>query len=379
MIVVRTVLISGAGIAGTTLAWQLAAIGIEVTVVEKSAGQRSSGNPVDVRGDALDIVAAMGGEERLRDAATRVTTLVAVNRAGRPFASIPASAAAGGVASVEVPRSELVHILSDAAAPRVRLVMDESVAALHQRAEGVDVEFESGAAATFDLVVGSDGQHSRVRSLAFGPERRFASRLGMFVATVESPGEQLDPHVVTMLNVPGRSFTLHPSSGRPGGAFIFHSELALDPDRREWDRAIVADAYAGLGWRVPEFVERFTTADEVYFDTVTRIALESWSVGRVVLLGDAASSVSLFGDGSSLAIVGARTLAQAIAGHPSDVAAALAEYEARHRELVMPKQRGVRPMSNFLVPRTAAGLATRNAGLRAISAGASLRDALRRR
>ncbi|NNC13537.1 NAD(P)-binding protein [Planctomonas sp. JC2975] len=368
-------LISGAGIAGAALAWQLAGRGVDVTVVEKSAGQRSSGNPVDVRGEALGLVDAMGGGDRLRAAATRVRWLVAVDRRGRRIAKLPASTAARGVESIEVPRAELVKILAEAASQRVRIVMDESISGIRPHADRVSVEFESGASDEFELVIGADGQHSRVRALAFGPERSFARRLGMFVATVESPEERLDPEEVTMLNVPGRSFTLHPSSGRPGAAFIFHSPAALEADRREWDRSVVADAYSGLAWRVPEFVERFMTAPDVYFDAVTKISLDSWSQGRVALLGDAASSVSLFGDGSTLALLGARTLADAIAEHPLDPAAAFARYEARHRALVMPKQRAVRSVSTLLVPRTALGLGVRNLALRGIQAFAALRPA----
>ena len=375
------VLICGAGIAGTALAWHLSRQGAEVTVVEKSTGQRSSGNPVDVRGEALQIVDAMGGGDRLRAAATRVRRLAAVDARGRLIARIPASAAAGGVDSIEVPRSSLVDVLLERMPPEVRIVMDESVAALQQHGDPalggsggtVDIEFDSGATGTFDAVVGADGQHSRVRSLVFGPERQFARRLGMFVATVETLDQHLDPEQVTMLNVPGRSFTLHPSSGRPGGAFIFHSDAARDADRREWDRSVVADAYADLGWRVPEFVDRFMAAQDVYFDAVTRIAIDTWSVGRVVLLGDAASSVSLFGDGSSSAVIGARRLAEAVAEHPAHLAAAFAAYEARHRPLVMSKQRAVGSVARLLVPRTAVGLASRNLLLRGVSAGTTLR------
>ena len=41
--------------------------------------------------------------------------------------------------------------------------------------------------------------------------------------------------------------------------------------------------------------------------------MSSWSRGRVTLLGDAASCVSLFGDGSSSAMEGAATLAASLA------------------------------------------------------------------
>ncbi len=360
----RRALISGAGIAGSTLAWQLAGRGWDVTVVEKATGQRSSGNPVDVRDDALRIVEGMGVGDRIRAAATSVQRLVLVDRDGRRVAAVPASAVGGSKQSVEVPRAELAGVLLDAAATRADVRFDDAIAAIEQSATGVTVEFESGGTGDYDLVVGSDGQHSRVRALEFGAEERFAHRLGMFVGTVSAPGAEVDPADMVMLGVPGRSFSLHPSNGIPIGAFIFHSDREYDHRDAAQPAQIVTHAYAGLGWRVPEFVERFIAADDVYFDAVTQIRLDSWSTGRVGLLGDAASSVSLFGDGSSLAIVGARTLADAVAAHPDDPATAFSEYERRHRMLVAPKQRGVRTAAGQVVPRTALGLGTRNLVLR---------------
>jgi 2-polyprenyl-6-methoxyphenol hydroxylase-like FAD-dependent oxidoreductase len=372
---IRTALISGAGIAGGVLAWELAERGLEVTVVEKATGQRSSGNPVDVYDAALLVAERMGVADELRPAATSVRRLVAVNRAGKRVASLPASVINAGKNGVEVPRAELAGILVRAAATRANIVFDESIAELHDGPGGVDVTFESGRSQRYDLVIGADGQHSRVRSLAFGPERLFAHRIGMFVATVAAPGAEVDPAAMTMLSAPGRSFSLHPSTGIPIGAFIFHSRLAERFDSRTADaaRSIVADAYSGLGWRVPEFVERFLAAPDVYFDAITQIRLDAWHRGRIALLGDAASSVSLFGDGSSTAIVGANTLADAVSAHPDDPAAAFADYERRHRLVVGPKQNGVVATSRQLVPRTAFGLGVRNTVLRGMQAYAAVR------
>jgi 2-polyprenyl-6-methoxyphenol hydroxylase-like FAD-dependent oxidoreductase len=84
----------------------------------------------------------------------------------------------------------------------------------------------------------------------------------------------------------------------------------------------------------------------------------------VTLVGDAASSLSLFGEGSSLAMAGAATLACALAQQPSDIDAALHEYEAEHRGVVASRQRYAWLAAALLVPRTRAGLATRNLGIR---------------
>jgi 2-polyprenyl-6-methoxyphenol hydroxylase-like FAD-dependent oxidoreductase len=124
---------------------------------------------------------------------------------------------------------------------------------------------------------------------------------------------------------------------------------------------VLLDAYAGdRSWRVPEFMERVRAASDLYFDGVSRVALPSWSRGRVTLLGDAAASVSLFGDGSSLAMAGARTLAEALAS-TGDPAVALRRYEAAHRRRTDAKGRTAGLAAALLVPRTRPGIATRNA------------------
>ena len=54
------VLISGASIAGPTLAYWLTRYGYAVTVVEKAGAVRSGGYPIDVRGTALEVVGGWG-------------------------------------------------------------------------------------------------------------------------------------------------------------------------------------------------------------------------------------------------------------------------------------------------------------------------------
>src|SRR4029450_882457 len=82
------ILISGAGIAGMTLAYGLARGGVGVTVVELAAGQRSSGSPIDVRAQAADIAVRMGIMARVRDAATNVAGMRFIDARGRVAARV---------------------------------------------------------------------------------------------------------------------------------------------------------------------------------------------------------------------------------------------------------------------------------------------------
>lgn len=359
----RTVLISGAGIAGSTLASLLARHEFRPTVVERAQGIRSSGNPIDVRGPALPVAQGLGIMPELRAAATAVAGMSIVDGAGRRVGRLPTQALGE---SVELPRVDLATILMDAARDEAEFVLGDSIATLRQDADGVDVTFENGLPRRFDLVVGADGLHSRTRRLGFGEESRFVRHMGVWVATLPIGDADLDPHEVLLYNEPGRAFSLHPGSGKALAAFMWRGPA--DPgfdyrDTAEHRRRLVA-AYAGAGWRVPEILERVREADDLYFDSVSQVRLDRWSTGRVAVLGDAASCVSLFGDGASLAMAGAATLAEAAVKYRADHVAAFAAYESAHRRLVMPKQEGVGQAKALLIPTSRFGIAARNAATR---------------
>jgi 2-polyprenyl-6-methoxyphenol hydroxylase-like FAD-dependent oxidoreductase len=358
-----SVLISGAGVAGTTAAYWLARHGLRVTVVERSRGQRSSGNPVDVRGPALPVARAMGVLAALHERATHAEGMRVLDATGRTVARLPMQTEEG---ALEIPRADLAAVLYDAASDHADFRFDDSITALDPDADGVHVTFERGAPQRFDLVIGADGLHSAVRRLAFGPETDLVRHLGVWVATVPLGAPSDDPRHALMYNEPGRLASIHPSRGDALVAFIFRGPARPGLDHRDTaaHRRIVTEAYAGAGWRVPELLGRLENAD-VYFDSVSQVHLPNWTTGRITLAGDAASCVSLFGDGSSLAMAGAHTLANALSSGIS--AAALREYEQTHRVLTDAKVRRAGRAAGLVVPKTRLGLAARNVAARALS------------
>lgn len=364
----QSVLVSGAGVAGPTLAYWLAGSGFQATVVERTGEQRSSGGPVDVRGPAIGITERMGVMPRLREAATSVSAIAFVNASGRRIGRL--RTARPGSGEVEIPRADLAAVLYEAARDRAEFVFGDSITDLAQDADGVDVTFASGAARRFDLVIGTDGLHSAVRRLAFGPEPRYLRHLGLYVAGFPLGRAAEDPGTVVMYNTPRRSVSVHPGSGNAMAAFIFRSPAVPDLDVRDTAacREIVRKAYqdgdrAG-GWELPALLDHLAAADDLYFDSVSQVRLPAWSRGRVALAGDAASCVSLFGGGSSLAIAGAATLAQALAEARGDHAAGFRAYEKHHRSRARSAQRGRFLAGALLVPASRTTLAARDAAVR---------------
>jgi 2-polyprenyl-6-methoxyphenol hydroxylase-like FAD-dependent oxidoreductase len=202
----------------------------------------------------------------------------------------------------------------------------------------------------------------------------------MYVATLPVDKPFGTDREVVIYNTPGRAVSVHPTLGHATAAFIFRR--AAVPGLRYQDldqhKRLVSEAFAGAGWRVPELLDRVRESDDLYFDSVSQVRLPHWSRGRVAVAGDAASCLSLFGDGSTLAMTGARTLAGQLADWPgdSDPRPFFDRYEAAHRSVVAPKLNGYRLAGALLLPATRAGITTRNLVARltpALTAMASLR------
>lgn len=370
---IRTVLISGGGIAGSTLAYWLARYGFAPTVVERAHDLRSSGSPVDVRGSAVAVTERMGVLPQLHEAATRVRRVTFVNGRGRRVGGLSVNSSPAGTADrgFELPRGELASILGRAGRDDAEYVFGDSVRTLDEDDNGVDVTFERAAPRRFDLVVGADGLHSRVRGLAFGAESELVGHLGMYVATLPLDTQAGNDREVLAYNTPGKAVALHPGRGNVLAAFMFRRGQLAGFDQRDLaqHKRLLTEAFDGAAWRVPELLSHVRAAEDLYCDAISRVSLARWSAGRITLLGDAASCVSLFGDGSSLAIAGAATLADALVANPADPAAALSRYEAEHRNLTKPKQRAMAVVSRILVPSTGLGIHTRNLATRAIPGG----------
>ncbi|HEY3467608.1 MAG TPA: FAD-dependent monooxygenase [Amycolatopsis sp.] len=336
------VLISGASIAGPALAHWLTRYGCTVTVVERAPSVRPGGQAVDFKGAThRTVLERMGILDDVLKHQTGGTDQTIIDAEGRPRAVIPGEFTGG---EIEIRRGDLAEILYQHT--DCEYLFGDTITALTETADGVDVTFANAAPRRFDLVVGADGIHSNVRRLAFGPERDYVRFLGHYYALAEL-GEDVADGEPVMYNEPGRMVAV---GGPKASAFFVFASPELDYDRTDTahQRRLLADAYRGTGWRVPELVAKVPDAREFYLDSLARVTIDHYSRGRVVLLGDAAYGNTLGGFGTGLAIVGAYVLAGELLAADGDHRVAFARYEELFRGYAKVSQRG--SAGPFLAP-----------------------------
>jgi len=333
------VTIIGAGLGGLTLARVLHVNGIAATIyeAEPSADTRTQGGQLDLHEyngqpaleaagltDEFHAIIHEGGE------ATRVLA-----RDGTVLLDEPDDGTGG---RPEVLRGDLRRILLDSL-PADTIKWGHKVTQVRSLGDGRhQLTFADAAPVTTGLLVGADGAWSRIRPLVSDAKPGY---IGMsFIETYLYDVDERHAAVAATVGagamsapVPGKGIMAHREPHD-----VIHTYVALTRPP-EWIADIdFTDAAATTarvaaefdGW-APELTALITDGET---PPVPR-AVNALPVGHrwdrvagVTLLGDAAHLMSPFaGEGANLAMFDGAELGRAIAGHPGDVEAALAEYE----------------------------------------------------
>ncbi|RYD51722.1 MAG: FAD-binding monooxygenase [Sphingobacteriales bacterium] len=358
----KRILISGASIAGPTLAYWLTQYGFEVVIVERAPELRLGGQNIDVHGAGRKVVRMMGIEERIREANTGEQGLQFIGQRGEVAASFPKDEALSGTRELEILRGDLVQILYDLTAPSVEYRFADSIQAIDQTSDGVEVAFSSGRTEMFYVVIAADGIGSKTRKLIFGNEAQFKF-LGVYMTYLTIARHPSDTKWWRWYTATdSRILMLRPDNhGTTRAMVAFLEDRELYNNRSPADqKAIVKEKLAGAGWEAERISKALDSASDVYLERVGQIHAPNWSKGRVAMVGDAAYCASpLTGKGTTLALVGAYILAGELSRHgrPED---AFTAYEKLLRPFIKNVQKLPPGVPKIVYPSSRLGVSVLN-------------------
>lgn len=359
--------ISGAGIAGATLAHWLMRSGHETTLIEKAPHFRTGGYMIDFWGTGYDVAERMQILPRIRQLGYAVQEVRLVDERGRRSGGFLADVFRRMTHErfTSLPRGELASAIFESVRDGTETLFDNSIAAIEQDDRSVQVRFMQGAPREFDLLIGADGLHSNVRELVFGGDGRFERQLGYCIAAFEIEGYRpRDEGTYVAYAVPGRQvarFSLRDDLTMFLFIAALEHPLGSEPRDGAERKAWLERAFGDCGWECPQILEAMSRKEDVYFDRVSQIRIDAWSRGRTALVGDAAACVSLLaGEGAGLAMTEAYVLAGELQRWPGDYRKAFRSYEEKLRPFVEGKQESARKFASAFVPRTHLGIWFRN-------------------
>lgn len=359
----QEVLVSGASIAGLSTAWWMNQLGYRVTVVEIAPQPRVNGAAVDLKGATIDVVKRMGLFDELSKQRLHVDRVEFKNANDGTEGFIQME----GIDSdeIEIEREVLIDILFKALSTDVTFLFDDSITALREHTEGIDVEFRTGLQRTFHLVIGCDGVHSGVRKLWFGKEADYAHFLNAYASLTILNKLLIKPSTMQLYRVPGKSITLNAYQNKTDVIFSFVSDQEIPYDYRNkvQQRQLILEQFAGESWRTAELLDEMQQSDNFYFVEFYQIKMPSWTKGRVALVGDAAYCASpAAGMGGSLAISGAAALADALQKHEGNIEVAFQAYNQIFRPFIEQVQTEAQQnLHTIFLPRTEDDIQKRNA------------------
>lgn len=360
------ILVVGAGFAGLSAAYWLGRHGHQVVVIERSPALRDSGAQVDLRPQGVEIVERMGLLDAVKERQVHEVGFEMIDADGEVKSRMVANTSGRGTESMtaeyEIMRGDMLRLLYDAAREYAEFRFGSMIEHFDQDEDQVTVRFADGSSENFDLLVGADGQGSRIRRVILPAGADPYRRAGVHVAYWILPREASDGDFATMYNAPGGRLIIRRSHSATETQIYFFlrdpspearaiHRKPVDEQKQFW-----AQKLRGAGWQTDRFLEGLTSSDNFYSHEIAQIVTDTWHKGRVVLVGDAAHALPPMGWGVTSSLVGSYLLAHELHRHPADLPAAFDAYENTMRPFIASIQPPSLRFFRILLPSSPAGI-----------------------
>ena len=364
----RRILVTGASVAGNTLAWWLGRYGFDVTVVERSPDFRDGGQNIDVRSAGREVLRRMDLDRVALDRGTGEKGTAWIDDEGRTVAEMVTDdlEGDGATAEMEILRGDLARLIYEPARDHATYRFGDRIERLDDGEDGATVSFANGGTERYDAVLVAEGVGSSTRELVF-PGENDPRWMDMMIGYFTIPRTADDDRMWRWYNATeGRSVNLRPDRYGTIRAMLSiqqkaHGEQDWDDDRV---KAMLRDRFSDVGWQAPRVLAGLAEADDFYFDVLRQVRMERWCRGHVALTGDAAwCATPLAGIGTTLAVTGAYVLASELK-RADDTASAFSAYEAAMRPMVEQGQGVPKIEARVLYPHSRIGIALLHGALR---------------
>ena len=367
----RNILISGAGIAGTTLAFWLKKFGFNPTIIEIAPKLREGGYAIDFMGAGYDVAERMDIVTKLKKVDIDFSKLSFVDKNNKEKGTMnyqKIKKFLNGRAFTLL-RSDLAKVIYNSLGKDTEVIFGDTINNIEQDDEKVVVTLRSGTKRDFDLVIGADGLHSNVRKLVFGKETQFEKYFGYYTSSYTINNFSVGNDRFSMYNVPYKQVAVYSNKeSQTTTFFIFTSPEKLPYSGVEKQKQILKSEFEHSGWKCPELLSEMDSATDFYFDSISQIMMEKWSKGRVSLVGDAGYCPSLLsGKGSTLAMVGAYILAGELKEANGNYQEAFKQYGILFKPFMDKKQKAARLFAKSFIPKSNFGIWLRNKIFRLMS------------
>ena len=345
--------IAGGGVGGLAAAIALRKQGHDVTVFEQAKGFSRVGADINLTPNVVRAIDGLGAGPAIRERGARPTFRISRDwDTGKETSRLGMSDIAEqqyGAPQVTIHRADIIHALAENF-PLENIQFDKRIDTLRQSDAGVTVTFLDGGEATFDVVVGADGIHSRVRTALFGEESPRFTGVVSFRSVVPTERVKNVPEIEAFTkwwgpNPQSQIVTFPLNQGQE--TFIFATTGQESWTEESWTSPGDVNELRGFYKDFHADARALLDACDTTLKSALyeREPLPQWSQGTVTLLGDACHPMLPFmAQGAGMAIEDAVVLGRALAGVGTRAQAveALRRYEKTRQERTAKIQIGSR-------------------------------------
>lgn len=345
-------LIIGAGIAGLSAAWWLDKAGWSCVLVEKAESPRDGGYIVSLSGACRGTIDRMGLRHELDEISYKFNENVIYNNHASEILRLRYEDVHGGLGTLALCRDDLAHKLARALPDSAEIWFNETLEHVQDHGDKISAILRGGKSVEADLLIGADGVRSSIRD-RFWKDVDCLEHLGYNYGVYDIQGANEIDHDCISYNNPGFLDVLYRL--RDNRLAALH--VWRDNNVTTWDRQgrfkTLRNAAPGRVQLVREFMDHAEQAGcTPIIDSLTMVSLQSWSKGRILLLGDAAHCLTLMsGQGAGMAILSAEILGKELMA-TKDIALALANHDRKLRPVINRLQGRTQSLASMYIPKS---------------------------